>query len=102
MFLLWTLSQILIPIKFLPYEILSEIEFFKTTIPLGLVIVSTILYINRLKLHTFLWPFFAFSVFILSIGIFKYVFFTYSPGVLEDIVKYILWIISMFIVSDRG
>ena len=101
MFLIWTLSQILIPIKFLPYEILVRIEFFKTGIPVILIILSIFLYGNEIKLYRFLWPFFAFLIFIISIGIFKYMFFSYSPGIIEEIIKYVLWIISMFFIFPK-
>ena len=99
LFLFWTLSQILIPIKFLPYEILVKIEFLKTTIPVTLIVISVFLYRDLIKIDRFLWPFFAFLVFIIGIGIFKYIFFPSFP--VEDIIKYVLWIIAMFFVLPR-
>ena len=101
LFMFWTLSQILIPVKFLSYEILSKIEVFKTAIPIFLVLVSTFLYRKKLKLNTFLWPFLAFGLYILITALLKYTFFNSSPALFEDIFKYVLWVLAMFFVFPK-
>ena len=62
LFMIWTLTQILIPIKFLPYDILIKVEFYKSAIPIFLVTISLILYIKNLRLHTYLLPFIFYSI----------------------------------------
>ena len=70
--MLWTFSQILIPIKFLPQGLLIKIEIFKSAIPIFLAIVSIIIYRNSIRLNVFLWPFIAFVFYLVSTSILKY------------------------------
>ena len=101
LFMIWTLTQILIPIKFLPYEILIKVEFYKSAIPIFLVTISLILYIKNLRLYTYLLPFIFFILFVAVSSLIKFAFYSYSSGVFYDIFKYILWIVGMLIVFPK-
>ena len=72
--MIWTLTQILIPIKFLPYDILIKVEFYKSAIPIFLVTISLILYIKNLRLHTYLLPFSFFILFVAVSSLIKFAF----------------------------
>ena len=101
LFMIWTFTQILIPIKFLPYEILIKVEFYKSAIPIFLATISLILYIKNLRLYTYLLPFIFFILFVIISSLIKFAFYTYSEVIFYDIFKYILWIVGMLIVFPK-
>ena len=99
--MLWTFSQILIPIKFLPQGLLIKIEIFKSAIPIFLAIVSIILYRNSIRLNVFLWPFIAFVFYLVLTSILKYFIINTSANIFDDILKYFLWTTVMFFVFPK-
>ena len=46
MFVFWTLAQLIIPIKFVPYFILSKIEIFKILVPSVGIMLTTLLFVD--------------------------------------------------------
>lgn len=98
--MLWTFSQILIPIKFLPQGLLNKIEIFKSAIPIFLALVSIILYRKSIRLIVFLWPFIAFIFYLVLTNILKF-FINTSGNVFDDILKYFLWTIVIFFVFPK-
>jgi len=97
MLLLWTLSQLLIPVKFFSYGMILNYEYLKVAIPATGIVVSTLLYINRLKLNNNLWPFALFNILVLIIIAVKYIFMEPEIGVFQESAKYIIWSIAVFL-----
>lgn len=95
----WTLAQLIIPIKFLPYSIASQLEIFKMMIPAIGIMFCSLLYANKLKFSTIGVPFFLFGAFVLIkvlIG------FLLSPKDLDYFftpIMYLCWIVIMFITA---
>ena len=97
MLLLWTLSQLLIPIKYLPYDVVFNSDHLKMIIPVTGISVSILLYINRLKLNDNFWPFAAFNILVLIYTSVKFIFGEPALGVFQESVKYIIWSAAIFL-----
>jgi hypothetical protein len=95
--LLWTLMQLLIPINFLPYDVLHNIEYLKITTPIIVIVSLTLLYVNKLLVSNILWPFILFNILVLTIFIVKYFFLGIGFSILQDLIKYIVWSIAVFV-----
>lgn len=95
--LLWTLAQLLVPINFLPYDVLRNIEHLKTTIPILAIMLLTLLYVKKLLVNNILWPFFLFNILVLTIFFIKYFFLGVGFSISQDLFKYVAWSVAIFI-----
>jgi hypothetical protein len=98
-FILWLLAQLVVPIKFIPYFLLSKLEILKTLIPAIGIVVCTLLYVDKVRLNGKMKAFYLFSAF----GLIKscILFFTLSMN-LEYFINplmYTLWVLIMFITA---
>lgn len=98
-FVFWTLSQLIIPIKFIPYFILSKIEIFKTLIPLAGIILCTLLYLDKLKFSRKSIPFFLFCGFVLAKYIIVFLVTKKPLDYFSIPIMYIFWVLVMFITA---
>ena len=64
-FLIWTFSQLVIPIKIIPVGILSSIESYKSILPAIGIIICSIIHIDKIYINRLSYPFILFGFFVL-------------------------------------
>jgi len=98
-FSLWLLAQLIIPVKYFSYSLLSDLEIFKNLIPAIAVVVCTLLHFEKLRLNRQFLPFFIFG----SFCALKVPFLLFWPNSTIDALyipmMYVLWTLLMFSTS---
>ena len=97
-FILWTLMQLIIPVKFLSFNLLSSLEIFKTMVPAFGIILSFFLYYDKLRFDHLPKPLIIFLFFISISTILEYMFFSSNIKIFATPIMHMLWIFAMFIV----
>lgn len=98
-FVSWTLAQLIIPIKFLPYSIASQLEIFKTIIPVIGIMFCSLLYANKLKFSALGVPFFLFGAFVLIKALIGFLILPKDLDYFFSPIMYLCWVVVMFITA---
>ena len=99
MFVFWTLAQLIIPIKFLPYLILSKIEIFKMLVPAVGIMLCTLLYADKLKISRVSIPFILFCGFVLAKYMIVFLTLNRPLDYFSIPIMYICWVAIMFVTT---
>ncbi len=99
MFMLWMMSQLVIPIKFLPVELVLKVEGLKVIIPIVVILISILLYIDKLVLNKTTWPFALFAGIVMISSLVKYIYLQSNINSLYVPIMYVIWVIVMFVLS---
>ena len=98
-FILWMLAQLVVPIKFIPYSLLSKIEILKMLIPAIGIVVCTLLYVDKVILTGKVKAFYLFGAFCLMKSWILFFTFPTTLGYFINSVMYTLWVLIMFIIA---
>lgn len=99
LFMLWMLSQLVIPIKFLPFSLASKIESLKMLIPAVGIIFCTVVYLDKIKFQSRMVPFYLFASFVVMKGYLLYLIFEFNLEYLFTPFMYALWVLVMFVIA---
>lgn len=98
-FAFWIFAQLLIPLKFLPASVLSQIEVYKTLIPVMGILLCALIYFQKLKFNIISTPFFLFCGFCF-IKVFSLMIIAQLPfNILFQTLLYLVWVLVMFVIG---
>ena len=98
-FILWMLAQLVIPIKFIPYFLLSKLEILKMLIPAIGIVVCTLLYVDKVILPKKVKAFYLFGAFGLMKSFILFFTFPSTLGYFINPLMYTLWVLIMFVTA---
>ena len=96
-FLIWTFSQLVIPIKIIPVGILSSIESYKSILPAIGIIICSIIHIDKIYINRLSYPFILFGFFCALKAFFLFIFISQSFSYLNNPMINIIWVLAIFI-----
>ena len=98
-FAFWIFAQLLIPLKFIPANVLSQIEIYKTLIPVMSILLCALIYFQKLKFNIISIPFFLFCGFCF-IKVFSLMIIAQLPfNILFQTFLYLIWVLVMFVIG---